>query len=164
MKLGTRQIGLCRVSGTRQNKALGKAKLCPVPDTWQSWALGKEAPRDNGTQRRPLCQVPSVWHSAKYWLCRVPRASTRQNIHFAECQTLALGKINFVFVFCHQLFFLDLYLYHEQHVQIWHNFIAVCYISSLYFVFLQFSGKCRFELQVHRIIVLIHSKNVILVC
>jgi hypothetical protein len=29
---------------------------------------------------------------------------------------------------------------------------------------LQFSGKCRFELQVHWIIVLIHSKNVILVC
>ena len=104
-KLGTRQIGLCRVSGTRQNKALGKAKLCPVPDTRQSWALGKEAPGDNGTQRRPLCRVPSVWHSAKYWLCRVPRASTRQNIHFAECQTLALGKINFFLFFATNFFY-----------------------------------------------------------
>ena len=103
-KLGTRQIGLCRVSGTRQNKALGKAKLCPVPDTRQSWALGKEAPGDNGTQRRPLCRVPSVWHSAKYWLCRVPRVSTRQNIHFAECQTLALGKIIFFLFFATNFF------------------------------------------------------------
>jgi hypothetical protein len=82
------------------------------------------------------------------WLCRVPWVSTRQNIHFAECQTLALVKIFFLF-FATNFFFLDLYLYHEQHVQIWHNFIVVCYISSLYFVFLQFSGKCRFELQVH---------------
>ena len=106
---------LCRVSGTRQNKALGKAKLCPVPDTRQSWALGKEAPGDNGTQRRPLCRVPSVWHSAKYWLCRVPRASTRQNIHFAECQTLALGKIIF-FCFLPPIFFEALVHYHKQHV------------------------------------------------
>ena len=103
-KLGTRQRGLCRVSGTRQNKALGKAKLCPVPDTRQSWALGNEAPGDNGTQRRPLCRMPSVWHSAKYWLCRVPRVSTRQNIHFAECQTLALGtRQNIHFAECQTL-------------------------------------------------------------
>ena len=39
------------------------------------------------------------------WLCRVPRASTRQNIQFAECQTLALGKIIF-FCFLSPTFFL----------------------------------------------------------
>ena len=116
-KLGTRQIGLCRVSGTRQNTALGKAKLCLVPDTRQSWALGKEAPG---------IMVPDAGLFAECLLF-----GTRQNISFAECLGLALGKINFFFVFCHQLFLLDLYLYHEQHVQIWHNFIAVCYISSL---------------------------------
>ena len=78
-KLGTRQIGLCRVSGTRQNKTLGKAKLCPVPDTRQSWALGKEAPG---------ITVPNADLFAECLLF-----GTRQNIGFAECLGLALGKI-----------------------------------------------------------------------
>ena len=78
-KLGTRQIGLCRVSGTRQNKALGKAKRCPVPDTRQSWALGKEAPG---------ITVPDTGLFAECLLF-----GTRQNIGFAECLGLALGKI-----------------------------------------------------------------------
>ena len=78
-KLGTRQIGLCRVSGIRQNKALGKAKLCPVPDTRQSWALGKEAPG---------ITVPDAGLFAECLLF-----GTRQNIGFAECLGLALGKI-----------------------------------------------------------------------
>ena len=78
-KLGTRQIGLCRVSGTRQNTALGKAKLCPVPDTRQSWALGKVAPG---------ITVPDAGLFAECLLF-----GTRQNIGFAECLGLALGKI-----------------------------------------------------------------------
>ena len=75
---------LCRVLhsaklGTRQNKALGKAKRCSVPDTRQSWALGKEAPG---------ITVPDAGLFAECLLF-----GTRQNIGFAECLGLALGKI-----------------------------------------------------------------------
>ena len=31
-------------------------------------------------------------HSAKFLLCRVPEAGTRQHMSFAECQVVALGK------------------------------------------------------------------------
>jgi hypothetical protein len=89
----------------------------------------------------------------------VPITGTRQNRAFAEYQARTLGKKKF----WPPIFLVDLYLYHEQHVQNWHNFIAFWYISLVYFVFLHFSGKYKFELQVHRIIDFIRSKNVILV-
>jgi hypothetical protein len=74
--------------------------------------------------------VPNVVFFAE---CRL--FGTRQNYDFAECQSQALGKIeplpsakprhsaNF-FLFLATNFLVDLYLYHEQHVQNWHNFIA----------------------------------------
>ena len=56
------------------------------------------------TRQRSLCRVPTVWHSAKNHLCRVPAAGSRQRLTavsfgtavdgplprapFAECQTL----------------------------------------------------------------------------
>ena len=77
-------------------------------------------------------------------ICRVP--------------ALALGK-NIGHQFCCEAFL----QYHDQHVQIWHIFSTFCYIFSLYFDLLNFSGKCRFELRVHRIFDLNDSKSDILV-
>jgi len=90
---------------TQQNMALGKEAFA------ECLALGKDlhsAKADtrqrlvglNGIQRRPLCRVPPVWHSAKNLFCRVPKLGTQQNIFF---------------VFCHQ-FFEALVHYHKQHV------------------------------------------------
>ena len=64
---------------TRQNIALDKGR--------HSAKIGRGL---NGIQRRPLCRVPPVWHSAKNLLCQVPTLGTRQN--------------NFFFVFFHQFF------------------------------------------------------------
>jgi hypothetical protein len=57
-----------------------------------------ECPRSGTRRNKKLKKIMS-------WLCRVPRVSTRQNIHFAECQTLALSKIIF-FCFLPPTFFL----------------------------------------------------------
>jgi hypothetical protein len=132
-----------------------------VSDSRQITALGKD------TQG---LTVPNV---AFFTECRP--FGTRQNYDFAECQSQTLGKIEplpsakprhstkYFFCFWPPIFLVDLYLYHEQHVQNWHNFVAFWYISLVYFIFLHFSGKSKFELQVHRIIDFIRSKNVILV-
>ena len=76
---------------------------------------------------------------------------------------MALDKINFFFGFLPPIFFEALVHYHKQHVYIWDIFIAFWHISIVYFVLLNFSRKCKFELQVHRIMDYIRSKNVILV-
>ena len=70
----------CQIRSTRQRKYFAKC------------------PRSGTRRNKKLKKILS-------WLCRVPRASTRQNIHFAECQTLALGKIIF-FCFLPPTFFL----------------------------------------------------------
>ena len=95
--------------------------------------------------------LPSATWSAlgKGPLCRVP--------------ALALGKKIYFFYFGRQFCCEAFLQYHDQHVQIWHIFSTFCYIFSLYFDLLNFFGKCRFELRVHRIFDLNDSKNDILV-
>jgi hypothetical protein len=47
-KYSTQQSSLCRVSGTRQSKTLGKPLLCRVPRHLAKFTLGKQSPTRGG--------------------------------------------------------------------------------------------------------------------
>ena len=110
VKIGRRQICLCREPDTRQTLAVGKnfplpsagrsakigrrqKKFCRVPGTRQNLAVGKGGRRDGGHLPLAFAECPAVRHSAKGFfiylfliLCRVPCG-------------LALSKLFFLF-FC----------------------------------------------------------------
>jgi len=113
---------ICRVQKSLPSakfRALGKDLLCRAPHSakyntrQRGWHSAKTCTQQrqadtrqrwvglNGIQRRPLCRVPPVWHSAKNLFCRVPKLGTRQN--------------NFFWFFATN-FFEALVHYHKQHV------------------------------------------------
>ena len=87
-----------------------------------------------------LCRVLHVWHSAKRFLCRVPIPT--------------LGK-----VFFFQIFSVAFIQYLEAHVPIWNFSLTFWYIFLNFYVYLIFSRKSKFELQVHEILEFSDSKN-----
>ena len=93
-----------------------------------------------------LCRVPCLWHSAK--------------TPFAECQVRHSAKY-FVFFFFFASRFFSVAFIHcmKLHVQIWWNFVTFYYIFLINFISLISFGKCKFELQVRRIMKSSDSKN-----
>jgi hypothetical protein len=77
---------------------------------------------------------------------------------FVECFSGTLGKIIFSY-FGFQFFSVGFLHYLDQHARIWHNFKTICYISLVYFFSLNFFGKYKFELQLHRIMTFHECEN-----
>ena len=137
---------ICRVQKSLPSvkfRALGKDLLCRAPHsakygTRQRPALGKGC----------LCRVGR--HSAKIGrgltassgvlFAECPPFGTRQRICFAECQNLALGKIFFFWVFCHQFFLSFSTLPQTTCLNLGHFHCLLAYFYSL-FCFVEFFPK-----------------------
>ena len=91
----------------------------------------------------------------------------------ASAASLALGKevplpsanfdtrqsIFIFFYFCFQIFSVAFIQYLEAHVPIWNFSMTFWYIFLIFYVYLNFSRKSKFELQVHEILEFSNSKN-----
>ena len=143
-KPSTRQRMICPVPDSRQTQALGKEVLCRVPGSRQTWALGKECQGANGIHGRHLCRVPAVRHSAKElprgrlwghqvgWILPSAMWPALGKRPLCRVPALALGKKIYFFYFGRQFCCEAFLQYHDQHVQIWHIFSTFCYI--FYFI------------------------------
>jgi hypothetical protein len=76
--VGLHSVGIYHKKFRRQNQK-NKNILCRVSreDTWQ----------------RVLCWVPTIWHSAKKTLCRVPTLNSRQRLTVVSFGTAADGPL-----------------------------------------------------------------------
>jgi len=162
------------VPDSRQTQALGKEVLCRVPGSRQTWALGKDYQGQTTSMAVTFaeCLPLGTRQRAATWPAQGPPG----RLAFAECHVVgtrqrtslpsaspSTWQKNYFFYFGRQFCCEAFLQYHDQHVQIWHIFSTFYYIFLLYFDLLNFSGKCRFELRVHRIFDLNDSKNDILV-
>ena len=69
-----------------------------------------------------------------------------------------LSKV-FFYYFCFQIFSVAFIQYLEAHVPIWNFSMTFWYIFLIFYVYLNFSRKSKFELQVHEILEFSDSKN-----
>ena len=177
-----RRFAECRITSTRQRGSLPSAALGKA-GTWQRPSL-PSAKHSTKRDTRQTSSLPSVRHSAKNnpWqntsgdtggptviLCRVLAVSTRQPCCLCRVSGLALGKevalpsansdTRQSIFFCFQIFSVAFIQYLEAHVPIWNFSMTFWYIFLIFYVYLNFSRKSKFELQVHEILEFSDSKN-----
>jgi hypothetical protein len=78
VQVGLHSVGTYHKNFERQNKK-NKNILCRVSRA--------------DTRQSTLCRVPTVWHSAKNPLCRVPAVGSRQTLTAVSCGTAANGAL-----------------------------------------------------------------------
>ena len=151
-----RRFAECRNTGTRQRGSLPSAAFGKA-GPWQRPSLlsVKHSTKRDTRQRITLGKIPQAtlvappssfvecWPLAlgkRAVFAKCCKPGTRQRGSFAECQFRHSAKY-----FYFQIFSVAFIQYLEAHVQIWNFSMTFWYIFLIFYVYLNFSQKSKFE-------------------